>query len=83
MNPYCERVIGSMRGNCLNHVIVLSERHLHRILTDYFGYYHYSRPHRSLDGNSPTPCEVELPLQGEVISIPLVGGLHHQYSRAA
>jgi transposase InsO family protein len=82
-NPYCERVIGSIRRECLGHVIVLDERHLQRILTDYFGYYHYSRPHLSLDRNSPTPRDVEPPLQGEVISIPMVGGLHHRYSRAA
>ena len=72
-----------IRRECLDHVIVLNERHLHRILTDYFDYYHNSRPHLSLDRNSPTPREVEPPSQGEVISIPQVGGLHHRYSRAA
>ena len=82
-NPYCERVIGSIRRDCLNHLIVLNERHLYRILTDYFDYYHNSRPHLSLDRNSPTPREVEPPSQGEVISIRQVGGLHHRYSRAA
>ena len=54
-NPYCERVIGSIRRECLDHVIVLNEAHLHRILTEYFQYYHNSRPHLSLDRNSPTP----------------------------
>ena len=82
-NPYCERVIGSIRRDCLNHLIMLSERHLYRILTDYFGYYCNSRPHESLDRNSPTPREVEPPSQGKVISIPHLGGLHHRYSRAA
>ncbi len=82
-NPYCERVIGSIRRECLNHLIVLNERHLYRILTDYFGYYHNSRCHLSLDRNSPTPRNVEPPSQGEVISIRQVGGLHHRYSRAA
>ena len=82
-NPYCERVIGSIRRDCLDHVIVLNERHLHRILTEYFDYYHNSRCHLSLDRNSPTPREVEPPSQGEVISIRQVGGLHHRYSRAA
>ncbi|MHC4405849.1 MAG: integrase core domain-containing protein, partial [Planctomycetota bacterium] len=82
-NPYCERVIGSIRRECLNHVIVLSERHLYRILADYFDYYHNSRPHLSLDRNSPTPREVEPPSQGKVVSIPQVGGLHHRYTRAA
>ena len=82
-NPYCERVIGSIRRDCLDHVIVLNERHLHRILTEYFDYYHNSRPHLSLDRNSPSPREVEPPSQGEVISTGQVGGLHHRYSRAA
>ncbi|MHC4399456.1 MAG: integrase core domain-containing protein [Planctomycetota bacterium] len=82
-NPYCERVIGSIRWECLDHVIVLNERHLYRILTDYFDYYHNSRPHLSLDCNSPVPREVEPPSQGEVISIRQVGGLHHRYLRAA
>ena len=82
-NPYCERVIGSIRRECLDHMIVLNERHLYRILTDYFDYYHNSRPHLSLDRNSPTPREVETPSHGEVVSIPQVGGLHHRYTRAA
>ena len=82
-NPYCERVIGSIRRDCLDHVIVLNERHLRRILTEYFDYYHNSRPHLSLDRNSPSPREVEPPSQGKVISIRQVGGLHHRYSRAA
>jgi transposase InsO family protein len=82
-NPYCERVIGSIRRECLDRVIVWNEAHLKRILTDYFEYYHDSRPHLSLQRNSPTPRAIELPSQGEVISIRRVGGLHHRYSRAA
>ena len=82
-NPYCERIIGSIRRECLNHVIVLSEGHLKRILSSYLEYYHGSRPHLSLDRNSPTPREVEPPSQGVVVSIPQVGGLHHRYTRAA
>ena len=82
-NPYCERIIGSIRRECLDHVIVVNERHLHRILTDYFDYYHDSRPHLSLDRNSPTPRRVEPPSKGEVVAIPQVGGLHHRYTRRA
>ena len=82
-NPYCERVIGSIRRECLNHLIVLNERHLHRILTEYFDHYHNSRPHLSLDRNSPSPREMERPSQGKVLSIPQVGGLHHRYTRRA
>ena len=82
-NPYCERVIGSIRRECLNHVIILSERHLKRILTAYFEYYHGCRTHLSLDRNSPQPRDVEPPSTGKVIALPQVGGLHHRYTRAA
>jgi transposase InsO family protein len=82
-NPFAERIIGSIRRECLNHVIVLGEVHLKRILTLYFAYYHDVRPHLSLNRNSPTPREVEPPCQGTVVSTPQVGGLHHRYSRAA
>ena len=82
-NPYCERVIGSIRRECLNHVLVLNEAHLHRILTEYFEYYHNSRCHLSLDRNSPIPRRVEPPSEGEVVAIPQVGGLHHRYTRRA
>jgi len=82
-NPYCERVIGSIRRECLDHVIVLNERHLKRILTDYFSYYHNDRAHLSLNRNSPTPRDVEPPSDGEVVSIPMIGGLHHRYKRRA
>jgi putative transposase len=82
-NPYCERVIGSIRRECLDHVIVINEAHLQRILTQYFEYYHESRPHLSLDRNSPTPRRGETPDEGDVIAIPQVGGLHHRYTRRA
>ena len=74
-----ERLIGSVRRECLNHVIVLNERHLIRILDSYFEYYHNSRTHLSLNRNSPFEREVEPPEQGKIISIPQVGGLHHRY----
>ena len=82
-NPYAERVIGSIRRECLNHLIVLGEAHLKRILISYFLYYHDSRPHLSLSRNSPIPREVEPRWQGKVVSTSQVGGLHHRYSRAA
>ena len=82
-NPYCERMIGSIRRDCLDHLLVLNERHLYRILADYFDYYHNSRPHLSLDRNSPTPRPVEPPSDGQVVAIPQVGGLHHRYTRRA
>jgi len=70
-NPYCERVIGSIRRECLGHVIVLHERHLMRILRDYFSYYHRCRPHLSLDRNSPEPRPIEPSSRGPVVSIPV------------
>ena len=81
--PYAERLIGSIRRECLAHVIVISEHHLKRILRSYFDYYLYSRTHLSLGRNSPVEREVELPECGKVISEPQVGGLHHRYRRAA
>ena len=82
-SPFVERLIGSIRRECLDHVIVLNEAHLIRILTSYFGYYHKSRTHLSLNRNAPDPREVEPVEKGRVIAIPQVGGLHHRYTRAA
>jgi putative transposase len=82
-NPYAERVIGSIRRECTDHLIVLGENHLRRILLSYQIYYNESRTHLSLVRNSPLPRSVELPSNGKVVAIPHVGGLHHRYSRAA
>ena len=82
-NPYVERLIGSIRRECLNHVIVFNEAHLLRVLTDYFAYYHEARSHLSLNRNAPIPREVEPPSRGRIIAIAHVGGLHHRYTRAA
>ena len=82
-NPYVERLIGSIRRECLNHVIVFNEAHVRRILASYFEYYHESRAHLSLEHNAPVPRRVEHPSEGKVIAIPQVGGLHHRYRRAA
>jgi putative transposase len=82
-NAFVERVIGSIRRECLDHVIVLSEAHLCRVLRAYLAYYNTARPHQSLDDNSPQPRIVELPPRGRIIAIPQVGGLHHRYQRVA
>ncbi len=82
-NPYVERVIGSIRRECLDHVIVLNEPHLRRILRKYFEYYATARTHLSLGKDSPTPRPVEPDHGGEVIALPMVGGLHHRYVRRA
>ena len=78
-----ERLIGSVRREFLDHVIVLGEDHLRRLLSLYIAYYHESRTHLSLDRNAPQPREVEPPSHGAVVAIPHVGGLHHRYTRAA
>ena len=72
-NPYAERLIGSIRRECLDHLIVLGEGQLRRILREYFDYYNEVRPHQSLEKNSPLRREIELPTKGSVISIPQVG----------
>ncbi len=82
-NPYVERLIGTIRRECLDHVIVLNEAHLKRILAAYFEYYHTSRPHQALDDNAPWPREIEPPERGPVVAQPMVGGLHHRYFRQA
>ncbi len=82
-NPYVERIIGSIRRECLNHVIILNERHLRRQLKSYSNYYHEARTHLSLDKQSPAPRAIEPLEQGKVVAIPHVGGLHHEYRRAA
>ena len=82
-NPFAERFVGSIRRECLNHVVVLGERHLRRILKSYFHYYHRSRTHLSLEKDAPTPRVVQPPILGRVIEIPQVGGLHHRYTRRA
>ena len=82
-NAYAERVIGSIRRECLNQIIVLGENHLRRIVREYIHYYNNWRPHMSLKRNAPVPRDIEPPELGKVISIPQVGGLHHVYTRAA
>ncbi len=82
-SPYVERLIGSIRRECLDRVIVFNEAHLIRILAAYFAYYHESRAHLSLERNAPMPRRVEHPSEGKVIAIPQVGGLHHRYTRPA
>jgi putative transposase len=82
-NPFAERLIGSVRRECLDHVVVLSERHLRCILTAYFAYYHGARTHLSLDKDAPDGRLIAPPQLGPVLPIPEVGGLHHRYIRRA
>ena len=82
-NARTERVIGSIRRECLNHVIVLGERHLKRILSSDVHYYHSARTQLSLDKDPPNERPIQSPEQGMVAELPRVGGLHHQYVRLA
>jgi putative transposase len=82
-NPYIERVIGSIRRECLDHLIVFNERHLRRVLSSYADYYQHTRTHLSLHKDCPHPRDVQPPRRGRVIALPQVGGLHHRYERLA
>jgi putative transposase len=80
-NPYVEQLIGSIRRECLDHVIVLHERHLRRLLTEYFRYYHLWRTHRALAIDCPMPRPVQRPEAGLIREVPDVGGWHHHHER--
>lgn len=82
-NPYCERVIGTVRRECLDHVVITGRQHLLRVLGEYLSYYHDCRTHLSLDKDSPRPRAVEPVEAGVVTALPVVGGLHHRYTRRA
>ncbi len=82
-NGYCERVIGTIRRECLDHVIVLNEKHLRRVMQEYLAYYHESRTHLGLEKDTPEPRAVQPLDAGPVIGQPILGGLHHRYYRHA
>ena len=82
-NPFAERVIGSIRHECLDHVVVLNERHLRRRLRAYQRYHNTARPHEALGNNSPGPRNVEPPERGPIVAAAQVGGLHRRDQRAA
>jgi len=82
-NPYVERVIGTLRRDCIDHVIVLNESHLRRLLQGYLAYYHDCRTHLSLGKDAPVSRPVEPPDHGKIVEFPMVGGLHPRYRRLA
>jgi transposase InsO family protein len=82
-NPYVERVIGSIRRECLDHVIVINERHLRRLLRCYVAYYQHSRTHLALEKDTPETHAVHPADAGRIVVRPEVGGLHHRYERRA
>ena len=80
---YIERVIGSIRRECLDHVIVFNEAGLYRYLKSFVAYYHETRTHLSLEKDTPANRSVHPPELGQVVALPQVGGLHHRYERRA
>lgn len=82
-NGFCERFIGSVRRECLDHIIVLNRKHLRRVLKEYFAYYHGSRTHLGLEKDTPDSRVVQTRDVGTVVSTPVLGGLHHGYFRKA
>ena len=82
-NPYAERLVGSIRRECLDHIVIFNERSLRRILKSYFDYYLRSRSHLALGKDAPESRPVQPPELGSVVELPEVGGLHHRYERRA
>ncbi|UCF05899.1 MAG: transposase [bacterium] len=82
-NPYVERVIGSIRRECLDHIIIFNDKHLRRVLKEYLCYYHESRTHLGLEKDCPNTRPVQPPDIRPISTEPMVGGLHHRYFRQA
>ncbi|MFC1960684.1 integrase core domain-containing protein [Chloroflexota bacterium] len=86
-NAKCERFIGSVRRECLDHMLILNERYLHRITGQYVAYFNHSRPHQGIDQRIPDPREADESREGEchgrIVGRPVLGGLHHDYRRVA
>jgi putative transposase len=82
-NAYAERVIGSIRRECLDHFVVIGERHLRGMLSKYVDYYNRTRTHLALTKDAPEHRTVQGPRDGRVVEVPRVGGLHHEYVRRA
>jgi len=78
-----ERLIGSIRRECLDHIVVINESSLRGTLKSFFEYYHGSRTHLALAKDAPEPRPIQLPDIGRVVEVPKVGGLHHRYERRA
>ena len=81
MNAICERFLGSLRRECLDHILVLDDRHFQRVVAEYVRYHNSARPHQGLRQQTPVPAE--RPAEGNIVVLPVLGGLHHEYRRAA
>jgi putative transposase len=85
-NAICERFLGSVRRECLDHLLILQEKQLHRVLNAYVAYFNQARPHQGIQQQIPEQKVGSVPAQhasGKVISFPVLGGLHHDYRRSA
>jgi transposase InsO family protein len=85
VNAICERFLGSVRRECLDHLLILSERHLKRVLAEYVRYFNHTRPHQGLRQRVPEDALLPAPAcatTGTVVVLPVLGGLHHEYRRA-
>ena len=82
-NAYVERVIGSIRRECLDHILIFNEHHLRCVLSSYVDYYQRTRTHLSLDKDCPDSRPIMSCRIGKVVTIPQIGGLHHRYERLA
>jgi putative transposase len=83
MNAFSERLIGTLRRECFDHLIVLNERHAQRLLGDFRDWYNQDRVHLTLGKDAPDHRPKEPPGLGKVVALPRLGGLHHRYSRPA
>ncbi len=83
LNAVCERFWESMRRESLDHLLILNERHLQRIVADYTAYFNRARPHQGIGQRIPDPPEATGRAEGKIVVTPILGGLHHDYRRAA
>ena len=82
----CERFISSVRRECLDHIIILNEKHLRRVIREYVNFFRHARPHQGIHQKIPEPLTSAPPTKDEhnaVVSMPILNGLHHDYGRAA
>jgi putative transposase len=81
MNAVCERFLGSLRRECLDHVLVLAGHHFQRVVAEYVRHHNDARPHQGIHQQTPVPAE--RPAAGSIVTLPVLAGLHHEYRRAA
>jgi putative transposase len=81
-NAICERFLGSLRRECLDHILILGGGYLQRTIRKYASYFNHARPHQGIEQRIPCPPE-SLPRSGKIVSLPILGGLHHDYRRQA